>query len=140
MCDITKMWRKEIFIKNENMALASVAQLVGELSRNRQVVGSISHQGTYLGYRFIPCTIPSPGTYGRQLVIASLSHQCFSLSFPLSLSKQWKKGPQVRIKKIKMYAFDLEGISRTLALRNQHTDAQENMCKNVNILFKITAS
>ena len=36
------------------MALASVAQLVGELSRNRQVVGSISHQGTYLGCGVIP--------------------------------------------------------------------------------------
>ena len=60
-------------------ALASVTQLVGTLSCNRKVVGSI----------------PGLGVYGRQPMDVSLS---LSLPLPLSL-KAMKKHPLVRIKK-----------------------------------------
>ena len=81
-------------------ALASMAQLVGASSHNQKVAGSIPSQGTYLGCGLIPSMhmIAGPGVYGRQPIDATLSHKCFSISFPLSL-KAMKICPQVRIKK-----------------------------------------
>ena len=43
--------------------------------------------------------IPSPGAYWRLPINASLLHQRFSLSLPLSLKAMKKKCPQVRVKK-----------------------------------------
>ena len=93
--------------------LASVAQLIGASSHKQKVAGSIPGQGTYLGCRFDSHvhTISSLGAYGRQPMDASLSHQCFSASLPLSL-KVMKKCPQVRVKIELLYgpAATLKGI------------------------------
>ena len=63
-----------------------MAQLVGALSLNQKVAGSIPSQGTCLGAGLIP----SLGTYGRQPIDVCLSHQCFSLSLPLFLEAMKK--------------------------------------------------
>ena len=93
----------ELTLKNECVvALASVAQLVGASFCNLRIAFDswfdlpTGHGHVQPSLRI--CTIPSPGTFGRQLVNASLSHKCFSLSLPLSL-KAMKKCPQVRVLK-----------------------------------------
>ena len=49
---------------------------------SQKVVGSIPGKGTFL----VVGSVSSQGTYGRQTIDVSLSHQCFSLSLTLSLS------------------------------------------------------
>ena len=94
-----KEWREEEGKRGRKRreAQAGETQWVGVLF-HQSVVGSVSGQGTFLCCVF---SDPGPGEYRRQLVNASVSHGCFSLSFPSSLSKkQWKKkSPLVRIKK-----------------------------------------
>ena len=63
--------------KNEELALAGVAQWIGHWSVNWAVTGLIPGQGTWLGCR------PGPqlGVYERQPVVVSLAH----VSLPLFL-------------------------------------------------------
>ena len=56
-----------------SLPLADVVWLVGASSCSQKVAGSIPGQGTYLSCGFDP----GPGTYQRQPMDASLSHQYF---------------------------------------------------------------
>ena len=87
---------------SQGLALASVARLVGPLSCNRKIAGSVPGQGTYQGYR---ASISSLGTYGKQPVDASLSLRCSSLSLKM---KKMSSGEDENLKsknKIKITWF-----------------------------------
>ena len=49
-----KVEAEHTFLKRKAIALASVAQLVGALSHNQSVAGSIPSWDAYLGCRFDP--------------------------------------------------------------------------------------
>ena len=74
ICPCTVYTPAFILMNKESLALARVAQLLGALSHNQKVAG----------------LIPRLGTYGRQLIDASLWHQCFSLPLSLSLKSNEK--------------------------------------------------
>ena len=64
--------------RQEERALTAVAQSVGHHPTNWKVVGSICGQGTCL-----VCGLsPGHGMFEKQPIIVSLSHPCFSPSFP----------------------------------------------------------
>ena len=87
---------KMLELKSGCSALAAMPQLVGASSRNQKAVGSTPALSAHPRPPvWVPT--PGPGAYRRQPIDASPSHQCFSPF--LSLLEQWKKCPQVRIKK-----------------------------------------
>ena len=74
------------FVKTDLMALTGVAQLVGHRPAKQKVTGSVPGQGTCLGYGF--CLLSgSVREASKQAIHVSLSHQCFSFSFPSPLSE-----------------------------------------------------
>ena len=85
-----------VVIKNWKGSLANVAHLVGVLSHNRKVSGSIPSQGTYLGCRV------SAEVQVREKGNKSVLLFCINVSLSLSLSLQSsEKCPWVRIEKEK---------------------------------------
>ena len=82
---------KEFCYKEESRALAGVAQLVGVLSCNQKVAGSIPGQGTCLGCRFSPrseCVQSLVWAHMRGNQSMLLSPIDVSLSLSLSLKKK----------------------------------------------------
>ena len=99
-------WKLITYSKDGRIVLASVAQLVGALSRNRKVAGSIPVQMCH-------------SAHGREPTDDSLSRVIISLPPFLPLQKAMKKMSSVRIIKIK------EGIIILLFQKMQIINAKD---------------
>ena len=87
------------------LALASVAQLLGVSPYNGKFAGLIPGQDMGLGCGSNPWSghVRSPsGACGRQPLCVSFSHQCFSLSLPLSKGNEKIPLDEDKIIKIKI--------------------------------------
>ena len=85
-CVQSSLILKNIFKNFKFNALADVAQYIECWFANQKVIGSVSGQGTCLGFG----PGPQMGACERQPINVSLAHRCFSPTFSPSFSLSLK--------------------------------------------------